>query len=280
MTDEASNPSSEPIAGRRAADVVALKFKEAELKSFAMLETSFHESDVEIIDMDGALPCGSDDDFHQAVSSSAPARAMLTPEQKKQRLQLSAFKQSFETFEVTSRLSRVNIAEIKRGDVVAIKTVVGKIFLRIIDRIKGELPGTGEILCECHYDLSDQYNAAHAASIQLPICVNSHVIVNPDGSTRLASRKLKMSTDTILPPHVANLLHERFFVEMSIYANPKSEKLRLVDLGRWITRVGLKLKAIVDENNRVEREKKQRKEEDRRRKKEEKQDAVEADKNR
>jgi hypothetical protein len=258
----------EPTAGRRATDEMALKFKEAELKSITLLHPSFHESEIETIDMDGILPCGSDDDFHTTTSSTGPAKSILTPEQKKMRLQLAAFKRSFEDFDATHRLSQVCIAGTKRGDVLAIKTIVGVIYLRVVDRIKGAREGAGEILCECNYDLGDQYVLTHAASVQLPICSSSHTITNPDGSTRFASRKLKMSTDAELPSHVSNLLHERFFVEISIYANPKPEKLRLIDLGRWIARIGLKLKAIFDENDRLEREKKQQKEDARRCKKE------------
>jgi hypothetical protein len=268
MTTAPPSQNLEPTAGRRATDDMALKFKEAELKSIALLHPSFTEGEIETIDMDGVLPVGGEDDFHTAASSAEPARSVLTPEQKKLRLQLAAFKQFFSEFDVTHRLSQITIADIKRGDVIAIKTIVGIIYLRIVDRIKGERAGTGEILCECNYDLSDQGALTHAASIQLPICSSSHAITNPDGSKRLASRKLKISTDAELPPHVSNLLHERFFVEISIYANPQPEKLRLIDFGRWIAKIGLKLKAIVVENNRFEREKKRQKEEERRRKKE------------
>lgn len=271
MTAEAPNQNNEHAAGRRAADAMALKFREAELKSVTLLPASFSEGDVETIDMDGALPIGSEADFHPAASTAPRLRSADTPEQKKLRLQLATFTQSFKDFDAAEHLSWINIADLKRGDVVAIKTMAGRIYLRIVDRIRGIRADAGEILCECHYDLSDQYYVAHAASIQLPICARSHAIVNPDGSQRLASRKLKMSTDAVLPPHVSNLLHERFFVELTIYANPQPEKLRLVDLARWIARIGLRLKAAFDENNRLEREKKQKKEEESRRKMEERQ---------
>ena len=250
---------------------MALKFKEAELKSIALPKTSFAEGEVETIDMDAQLPRGSDDDFQKNTSPAGPAKTALTQEQKALRLQLVKFKQSFEEFAVTKHLSRVNIAEIKRGDVVAIKTIVGSIYLRVLDRIKGERAGAGEILCECHYDLSDQFCPAHTASIQLPICANNHTITAPDGSKRQASRALKIQTETVLPPHVSQLLHERFFVEIAIHSSPQAEKLRLLDLGRWIVRMAFKLKAVIDENNRREREKKQQKEDARQQKKEEQQ---------
>jgi hypothetical protein len=267
MTAAPPLPPPEQTAGRRASDATALKFKEAELNSMALLQASFPEGEVETIDMNGMLPRGSDDDFHATASTSGPVIPAPTPEQKKLRTQLATLKQSFKEFELANHLSRVDISDIKRGDVVAIKTVVGNIYLRIIDRIKGEKAGAGEILCECHYDLSDQVNLAHAASIQLPICASSHAITNPDGSTRLAGRKLKMSTGVTLPAHVSNLLHERFFVEITIYANPQPEKFRFIDLGRWIAGIGLKLKAVIDENNRIERQKKQQKVEQREAKK-------------
>ena len=256
--------------GRRASDTDALKFKEAELKSFALFQKAIAEGDVETINLDEVLlPGGSEDDFPQTASSPGSSAVELTPEQKTARLQLALFKKSIESFTLVRHLTQVTMAEIKRGDVVAIETIVGRVYLRVIDRIKAVMVGAGEILCECHYDLGDQCSLIHAASIQLPVCTRAHVVTGPEGSQRFASRQLKMSTDITLPSQVSMILHERSFVEISIYLNPQPEKIRLVDFGRWVVRMGLRLKAIIVANNQFEREKKWKKEEERRRRKEE-----------
>ena len=269
MITEAPPETPESTSGRRASDTTALKFKEAELKSFALLQKALAEGDVETINLDEILlPGGSEDDFPQAASSPGLSASALTPEQKMARLQLALFKQSFASFELVRHLTQVTVADIKRGDVVAIETIVGSVYLRVVDRIKAVVAGTGEILCECHYDLSDQCSLVHVASIQLPVCTRAHVVTGPDGTQRLASRQLKISTDVTLPPQVSMILHERSFVDISIYANPQSEKLRFVDFGRWIVRMGGRLKAIVVANNQFEREKKRKKEEERLRRKE------------
>ncbi|WP_265945501.1 hypothetical protein [Dechloromonas sp. A34] len=237
------------------------------------------DGEVETIDMDGALPGGHVDDTHAHAAASGPASPPLTAEQRKIRLQVVTFKHSLEGFEVTDPLSRVGISDIKRGDVIAIETIVGQLYLQIIDRIKGVRKDTGEILCECHYDLHEQNIPKHAASIQLPICSKNFIITNPDGSTRLASRKLKMSTDAELPLHVSNLLDERFFGSLAIHASPQPDKLRPIDLARWFIRMALRFKALIDEHNRLEREKQARKEEQRQQKKAARQQAIEAKKN-
>lgn len=262
MPAETPSPqTSEPASGRRATDAAHLKFEQAALKSIEPGKTAFAAAEVETINMDSVLPFGSEVDFHRP--QPAAATAALTTEQKKTRLAMVKFKQSFDNFAVTGHLSQVNIATIKRGDAIEIKTIVGSIYLRVLDRIKFDRSGSGEILCECRYDLGDQCELIHAASIQLPICTHRHVIANADGSKRAASRTLKMTTEEALPPHVSKLLHENFFTEIAIYANPQGEKLRLLDVGRWLARIALKIKAIIDENNRHEREKQQKKEKQR-----------------
>ncbi|HXE39175.1 MAG TPA: hypothetical protein VN639_11935, partial [Azonexus sp.] len=239
-------------------------------------QAALADGEVETIDMDGILPGGRTDDAHAHTSVSRSASPQLTAEQRKIRLQLVTFKHSLEDFEVTDALSRVGISDIKRGDVIAIETIVGPLYLLIIDRIKGVRKDTGEILCECHYDLHEQHIPKHAASIQLPICSKNFVITNPDGSTRLASRKLKMSSDVELPLHVSNLLDERFFGSLAIHASPQPDKLQPIDLARWVIRMALGFKALIDEHNRLEREKQARKEEQRQQKMAARQQAIEA----
>lgn len=256
----------EPVVGRRAADTLGLSFRGAERKSVE-LKTPVADDEVEIINLDEVLPPGSDEDFRHDPSVDAPPRSPLTPELRKQQIQLATLKRSFEEFKVTEHLSWINISDIKRGDVLAIKTIVGCVYLQVIERIKGA--GAGEALCECHYDLGDQSVPAHVASIQLPICARNHLIANPDGSKRQASRKLKMVTEAILPPHLGTLLQEQFFVEIMIHAHPQPERLRFIDLWRGIARVFYWIKAVIEKNNRIEREKKQRKEEEKRQKQEE-----------
>jgi hypothetical protein len=276
MTSDAPQQLPDSSERRRATDAAALKFRESEIKAMARQRAALADVDVETIDMDGNLPRGNTDDAPTQASASAPANLPLTAEQRKIRLQLVTFKHSLDTFGDANPLTRVGISDIKRGDVIAIDTIVGCVYLQIIDRIKGVRKDTGEILCECHYDLPDQHVPKHAASIQLPICTKNFLINNPDGSTRLASRKLKMSTDAVLPPHVSNLLDERFFAGMAIYANPQPDSARPIDLARWFIRTGLKLKALIDENNRREKEKQAQKEEQRRLKKAARQEDVEA----
>ncbi|MBS1160549.1 MAG: hypothetical protein H6R15_2968 [Proteobacteria bacterium] len=257
MTTDVPEPLPDSSERRRASDAAALKFRESEIKAMARQRAALAEADadVETIDMEGNLPRGNAEDGQAQASASAPASRPLTAEQRKIRLQLVVFKHSLETFAAANPLPRVGISDIKRGDVIAIDTIVGRVYLQIVDRIKGVRQDTGEILCECHYDLPDQHVPKHAASIQLPICTRNFVINNPDGSTRLASRKLKMSTDTVLPPHVSNLLDERFFTGLTIYASPQADSARPIDLARWVIRMGLKAKALIDENNRREKEK-------------------------
>lgn len=278
MTSDAPNQTPDANVRRRAADATALKFKESAITSMARHRAALADADVETIDLDGVLLPGDTDDAPAHASASGPASPPLTAEQRKIRLQLVTFKHSLDDF-TASNLPRVGISDIKRGDVIAIETIVGHLYLHIIDRIKGVRKDSGEILCECHYDLHEQHIPKHAAGIQLPICSKNFVISNPDGSTRLASRKLKMSTDAALPLHVCDLLDERFFGSIAIYANPQPDKPRLIDLARWIIRMALRLKALIDENNRVEREKQARKEEQRRLKKAARQQAIEAAKN-
>lgn len=266
MTSDAPNHISDSNVLRRATDATALKFKESEIASMARHRAALVDGEIETIDMNGVLPRGSTDDAQAHASTSGPAHSPLTAEQRKLRLQLVTFKHSLDAFEVTNPILRVGIADIKRGDVIAIGTIVGHLYLHIIDRIKGVQKDTGEILCECHYDLHEQHIPKHAASIQLPICSKNFVVINPDGSTRLASRKLKMSTDAELPLHVGKLLDERFFGSIVIHANPQPEKLRLIDPARWIIRMTLKLKALIDKYNRLEREKQAQKEEQRQQK--------------
>lgn len=259
MTADAPQPLPDSSERRRATDAAALKFRESEIKAMARQRAALADADIETIDMDGNLPRGGVDDAPARASASPPPSRPLTAEQRKIRLQLVVFKHSLETFAEPRPLARVGISDIKRGDVIAIDTIVGRVYLQIIDRIKGVRKDTGEILCECHYDLPDQHVPKHAASIQLPICTRNFVITNPDGSTRLASRKLKMSTDTVLPPHVSNLLDERFFAGLAIYASPQADSARPIDLARWVIRMGLKAKALIDENKRREREKRAQK---------------------
>lgn len=263
-------PTSEKTPERRAADAMLLKFEHSALK--AMLPAGTEISDIETIDMDSVLPPGNDD-FR--IIPSTHAHPTLNPEQNRERIRIVKFKQGFENYEINTKLSQVNILTVKRGDVVEIKTIVGSIFLRILDRIKGEHPGIGEILCECRYDLMDQWALVHAASITLPVCTKHHVIENADGSRRFASRALKMKTEEDLPENIKSLLSEKFFTEIVLYSNPAPEKFRFVDVMRWLMRVARKIKAVIEENNRMEREKKERKEEEKRRKKEERQRAKE-----
>lgn len=278
MTSDAPNQIPDSNEGRRATDATALKFKESEIASMARHRAALADGEVETIDMDGMLPGGHADDAHAHASASRPVSPPLTAEQKKIRLQLVTFKHSLEGFEVTEALPRVGIADIKRGDVIAIETIVGPLYLQIIDRIKGVRKDTGEILCECHYDLHEQHIPKHAASIQLPICSKNFLISNPDGSTRLASRKLKMRTDTELPSHVSSLLDERFFGSLTVHATPQPDKLRPIDLARGVIRLALWFKGLIDEHNQLEREKQARKEEERRQKKAARQQAIEAKK--
>ena len=268
MPAEASLDTPELVAKRRATDATVLKFPEAKIKAEPQLPQAFHEGEIEVINLDISMPGGDNDDFDQKSSPPTPSASTLTREQIKARVLLAQYKQSFETFDLIDHLTQVTMTDVKRGDVIAIKTIVGIIYLSIQDRIKGLVAGTGEILCECHYDLGDKCDLVHTASIQLPICTKTFTISLPDGTKRSASRQLKIRTSTALPGHVAELLHERFIVGITIYANPKAEKPRLVDLGRWIIRVFLRLKAIIEANNQYEREKKLKKKQEQQRQKE------------
>ncbi|HEY5762259.1 MAG TPA: hypothetical protein VIS73_03540, partial [Rhodocyclaceae bacterium] len=213
---------------------------------------------------------GSERDFEPGMAAVEPPPAPLTPAQRKHRLELMAFRKSFADFPAGAPRSRVAIDDLKRGDVLRIRTIVGNVFLRIVDRIREHGSHAGEILCECHYDLGGQCNPAHAASVTLPICSKDQVITGADGTQRQASRKLKIRSETELPPQLGKLLDERFFLELVIYGNPQAEKLRPVDVWRAVARILLKaarlvwrgllkIKALIDENNRREREKKEQK---------------------
>lgn len=278
MTPDTPNQIPDSSVRRRGADAPALNFKESEIKAMARHSATIADGEVETIDMDSILPRGNGDDARAHASPSAPASQPLTAEQKKVRLQLVTFKHSLDAFDAANPVPRVGISDIKRGDVIAIETIVGRLYLHVIDRIKGVRKDTGEILCECHYDLHEQHIPKHAASIQLPICSKDCVISNPDGSKRLASRKLKMVTDTVLPIHVRDLLDERFFGSIAIHASQQTDKPRLIDLARWFIRMALWFKALIDENNRLEREKQARKEEQRQLKKAARQQEIEAKK--
>lgn len=235
MTTEQA-PTNRPE--RRASDALPSHFANEALDRIDHAHPAFADAHIESIDLDAVLPPGHghDDDEHFAPAATLPDR-----EENKARLEIVRFKGSLNEFAV-SKVTRVDISDIKRGDVIAIKTIVGSIYFRILDRIKGVSAGAGEILCECRYDLPNQYSLIHGASIVLPVCTKSHVITNPDGSQRKASRALKMVANTELPEQVKNLLRESFFVEMQIYATPQQEKLRPVDVVRGIKRMALKLK--------------------------------------
>ncbi|MBS1197067.1 MAG: hypothetical protein H6R18_852 [Proteobacteria bacterium] len=245
-----------------------LKFDHSALKALLPSGADISESDIETIDMDSILPPGHDE---YQPRSSARTHPTLSLEQNRERIRIVKFKQSFENYELTTRLTQVNYSSIKRGDIIEIKTIVGSMFFRILDRIRGEKAGIGEILCECHYDLMDQWSLVHAASITLPVCTKQHVIENADGSKRFACRSLKMQTEEELPENIRTLLSEKFFTEIVHYINPVPEKLRFIDVARWMMRVARKIKAIIEENNRKEREKKLQRQEMKRQKAEEKQ---------
>ncbi len=194
--------------------------------------------------MDAALPPGHghEHDDHFQPEPPSGAAATIDKEQNRARLQFTRFKGTLEDFEI-SQVTQVNISNIKRGDVIQVKTFAGSIYIKVIDRIKGLKAGIGEILCECRYDLPNQWTLIHAASIILPMCTKDHVITNPDGSQRKASRALKIVTSTELPDQVKNLLRENFFSEIRIYATPEKERLRPIDVLRSIKHVLLKLKS-------------------------------------
>ncbi|HEY5762315.1 MAG TPA: hypothetical protein VIS73_03825, partial [Rhodocyclaceae bacterium] len=175
-------------ASRRAADAMALKFAESRLKKVCVARHPVAEGEDETIYIDAAPPPGGD----IATTATEPPPSPLTPAQRKHRLDLIAFRKSFAEFPGGEPRSQVAIGDLKRGDVLRIRTIVGNVFLRIVDRIREHGSHAGEILCECHYDLGDQCNPAHAASITLPICSKDHVITGADGTQRQASRKLKI----------------------------------------------------------------------------------------
>lgn len=269
MTADALPSDTPQAASRRATDTMPLKFKGAVLKASAFPEHLPADHEFEVINIDAVLPHGSHHDFKSGAASPASSRTSLTPEERAHQLQLIAFKRYFAEFAFTEGLSRIDIGDLKRGDVVVIKTIVGGIYFRIVDRIKGLRSRAGQILCECYYELGDPANITHTASIELPVCTNRHVIQGADGSKRLASRKLKMTTAAELSAKLDTLLDERFIVDIGIYSNPQPEKLRVVDGARWLARMAMqmgqgiawvfgKIKALIDENNRHEEEKKQR----------------------
>jgi len=262
------NPaSSKDVRERRASDAMPLKFGNAALKSVFPAQFNIDEADIETIDLDAVLAPGEDESRAPGARLDLPPR--FSAEQNRSRLQIIKYRQGFKSFE-KSRRTAVNMREIKRGDVIEIKTIVGSIFIGVLDRIRGERPDIGEILCECRYDLPDQWHHVHAASIILPVFTKNHALVNPDGTQRQASRALKMTTDHELPEQIRNLLRETFFTDITVFSNPKPEKIRFVDVWRWLKRCALKIKAIIEENNRIEREKKARRQEALRLKQEEK----------
>lgn len=225
---------------RRATDAQPEQFDDDALGRVVQTFPAFAEGQVETIDMDAALPPG-----HGDAEELAPALRAAAPVDKAQqqaRMQLARFKGSLADFEMTP-FTRVAIDDVKRGDVVEIRTIVGSIYLLIVDRIPGLVPDSGEILCECRYDLPGQWALTHAASVLLPVCAKSHVVQRADGSARLASRNLKMKTATELPERVRSLLRENFFVEIRLHANPRKERLRPIDLFRALQRALRKLKA-------------------------------------
>lgn len=238
------SPAAETNLERRSADSMVLRFGESALKAFMPAHATFSDEDlVETIDMDSMLPPGlGNEDFHSAsAKASTPAPG---PDQSRIRLQIVKFKQTFDNYEC-HKTTIVTIDHIKRGDIVEIKSIVGSIFIRILDRIRGERAGTGEILCECRYDLPDKWTLVHTATILLPVCAKNHVILQPDGTRRFASRMVKMKTDAELPDHVRSVLHESFFTEIIVHATPEPEKARMVDVARWFIRHFLKVKTAL-----------------------------------
>lgn len=229
---------------RRAADAIPMQFGGDALNMIEHSHPAFADAQIETIDMDVALPAGLGQE-HDENFQPAAARGTTAPlgmEQNRARLQIARFKGSLDEFEVL-QVTQVNMTNIKRGDVIQIKTFIGSIYFSVIDRIKGVSAGTGEILCECRYDLPDQWTLVHAASVILPVCTKDHVITNPDGSQRKASRALKIASGTELPDQITKLLRENFFVEIRIHATPRKERLRPIDVVRGIKRVVQKLKA-------------------------------------
>ncbi|MFA7292803.1 MAG: hypothetical protein WC023_11205 [Rhodocyclaceae bacterium] len=242
ITDE--SPAEHPE--RRAADAIPRQFSGDVLNRIEHSHPAFADAQIEMIDMDVALPPGHghghESDEHFQPAAAAGTTLPLDKEQNRARLQLSRFKGTLDEFEIL-QVTRVDIASIKRGDVIQIKTFAGSIYISVIDRIQGISAGIGEILCECRYDLPNQWTLVHAASIILPVCTKDHLITNPDGSQRKASRALKITTAAELPDQVKSLLRENFFSEIRIYATPQKERLRPVDIVRGIKRLALKLKA-------------------------------------
>jgi hypothetical protein len=234
---------------RRAADAIPTGFGSEALNRFDYSHPAFADAQIETIDMDFALPSGlglgleqDEHDQHFQPSAASSTAAPLDKEQSQARLQITRFKGSLNEFEI-SQVTQVNISNIKRGDVIQIKTFIGSIYFIVIDRIKGVSAGTGEILCESRYDLPNHWTLVHAASIILPVCTKDHVITNPDGSQRKASRALKIASSIELPDQVMKLLRENFFVEIRIHATPQKERLRPIDVFRGIKRMVQKFKA-------------------------------------
>lgn len=225
---------------RRATDRVPQQFDGDALGRITQLHPAFADAQIETIDMDAALPPGHEQDESLAGSTQSAPQS-IDRELNKARLQLVKFRGSLADFEVTS-VTRVAIDDVKRGDVVEIRTIVGSLYLSIIDRIRGLAPDAGEILCQCRYDLPNQWALAHGASIILPVCTKSHLITHPDGTQRMASRALKILANAELPEQVKSLMRENFFVEIRIYANPQKEKLRPIDVIRAVRRTVQKLK--------------------------------------
>ena len=268
---ESPKPASH-FAERRSTDAMPQKFEAAALKGAAHAHAAFADAEIETIDMDAALPPGHHPelDDHHGPQTVAPAAPAYTPGQNRARLALVKFKQSIDEFAVAD-VTLVHIGNVKRGDVIEIETIVGSLYFRVVDRIKGLSKGVGELLCECRYDLQDQWEVTHPASITVPLCSKAHLIVNPDGTQRPASRALKMRTEAELPEAITKLLRESFFVSIKIHATPVPDKLRVIDALRFCMRVVHRIMRWVEENNRHEREKEERKREAKRQKEEEKQ---------
>jgi hypothetical protein len=271
---EAPKPATETDStGRRASDAMALRFKpEALAPSPAPADEAPPEAEMETIDLDVPLPGDAHDDLGSESGQAERAPAQLSTGQRQHRLLLAKFMKSFADYAARDELTRIDIGDLKRGDVVVIRTVVGSIYLSVLDRINARRGQAGQILCQCRYDLGDQCTLVHSASIALPICSNRHVIVGPDGGRRNASRRLRLESAATLPPQVDNLLNEHFFTSLAIYAHPNPERLRPIDVWRRIAPVfvvtgrGVRwlfgaLWRVIQENNRREREKKARRDE-------------------
>lgn len=258
---------------RRAADAMPLRFKQEDT---AASPEGHDAAEVETIDLDVAPPPGGAS--HDDVGDERTVVA-LTPEQRLHRTQLAKFMKTFSEYAVRAPLTRIDIEDVKRGDVVSIKTIVGTVYLEIVDRLKARRGSAGQILCRCRYDLGDQCTLVHMASVELPLCSHKQLIASADGTMRPASRKLRFASQVEVPAHVLKLLDERFITELAVHSNPTRERFRPIDAWRAVAPVvlgvlrgirwlALKLVELVRENNRREREKKAQREAEAKRRKE------------